>query len=197
MSPQMVIINENTLSAMALRMLIADITTNIDVVCYNSLEEFCSNEEGSVAHFFVSAEVVFRHTDYFNKVKRRTIVVTDGDASAFTQSGFRTLDARASEQDIVRSILHFHHAGHPSGHHHAQIAEHCKESTTPLSQRECDVLRLVVKGHINKEIAEMLNISPTTVIFHRNNISDKLQTRSIGRLTIYAVLNNIVALSEL
>jgi DNA-binding NarL/FixJ family response regulator len=66
-----------------------------------------------------------------------------------------------------------------------------------LSQREQDVLRLMVKGHINKEIAQLLNISLTTVIFHRNNISEKLQTRSIGRLTIYAVLNNIVSLSEI
>ena len=197
MHPQMVIIIENALSAMALRMLIADITTNIDVVCYNSLEEFSSNDEGIVAHFFVSADVLFRNTDYFNAVKRRTIVITEGEASAFTQSGFRTIDARSSEQDIVRAILHFHHAGHPSGHHPNHSAMPTIEPIAQLSQRECEVLRLVVMGHINKEIAEKLNISTTTVIFHRNNISEKLQTRSIGRLTIYAVLNNIVALSEL
>jgi DNA-binding CsgD family transcriptional regulator len=70
-------------------------------------------------------------------------------------------------------------------------------SQPQLSQREQEVLALMVKGHINKEIADLLNISLTTVIFHRNNISEKLQTRSIGRLTIYAVLNNIVSLSEI
>ena len=50
---------------------------------------------------------------------------------------------------------------------------------------------------IKNEIAKELNISTTTVIFHRNNISEKLKTRSLGRLTIYAVLNNIVSLSEI
>ena len=66
-----------------------------------------------------------------------------------------------------------------------------------LSQREKEVLALLVKGYINKEIADKLNISLTTAIFHRNNISEKLKTRSLGRLTIYAVLNKIVALSEI
>jgi DNA-binding CsgD family transcriptional regulator len=66
-----------------------------------------------------------------------------------------------------------------------------------LSARERDVLALLVKGYINKEIADNLNISLPTVIFHRNNIYEKLQTRSIGRLTIYAVLNNIVTISDI
>ena len=55
----------------------------------------------------------------------------------------------------------------------------------------------MVKGLINKEIAKELNISTTTVIFHRNNICDKLQTRSIGKLTIYAVLSGIVSIKEI
>ncbi|HNZ72514.1 MAG TPA: LuxR C-terminal-related transcriptional regulator, partial [Prolixibacteraceae bacterium] len=54
-----------------------------------------------------------------------------------------------------------------------------------------------VRGYINKEIADKLNISKTTVISHRNNIAEKLGDRSIGRLTIYAVLNGIVDLHEL
>jgi DNA-binding CsgD family transcriptional regulator len=76
------------------------------------------------------------------------------------------------------------------------VAEGAKAQSL-LSARERDVLALLVKGYINKEIASSLNISLPTVIFHRNNIYDKLQTRSIGRLTIYAVLNNIVALSDI
>ena len=66
-----------------------------------------------------------------------------------------------------------------------------------LSEREKDVLRLMIKGHINKEIAKELNISTATAIFHRNNICDKLGTRSIGKLTIYAVLSGIVSIKEI
>ena len=66
-----------------------------------------------------------------------------------------------------------------------------------LSPREQEVLILMVKGLINKEIAQRLNISLTTVIFHRNNICEKLQTRSIGRLTIFAVLSGMIDINDI
>lgn len=198
MRPQLVIITENTLSAMALRSLLADIAKGIEVVCYRSLEEHQSIEANGVPHFFVSADVVFRNPDFFRQYVRRTVVITEGEATSFVQSGFKTIDARASEQAIAREILSIHSTGHPAGHgDNPHMQPDLTEPLTPLSQREQEVLALMVRGYINKEIADMLNISLTTVIYHRNNISDKLQTRSIGRLTIYAVLNKIVSLSDI
>ena len=192
---QMVIIMENSLSAMALRSILVDITpASVEVVSYGSLAEYLANKgEAQVAHYFVSASTIFHNSDYFRAVMRRTIVFVEGEASTFVQSGFHTVDITASEQHIVRSLLQIHQAGHPHGNHPATKSERPQL----LSARECDVLALVVKGHINKEIADLLNISLATVVFHRNNISEKLQTRSIGRLTIYAVLNNIVSLTDI
>ncbi len=203
MVPQIAIISENTLEAMTLRSLISDIAPGIDVVCYHSAEEY-NEVTPTVAHLFVSAKVLFANMEMFRPLLRRTIVITEGDNTPFAQSGIRTIDATASESAIVRQILHIHQAGHPSGHHphkmqHERGVAHDTTPETPplLSQREREVLALLVKGNINKEIADKLNISLTTVIFHRNNISEKLKTRSLGRLTIYAVLNNIVSLSEI
>lgn len=201
MEPKIVIISENTLSAMALRSLLQDMIPGLDVLCYNSVEEL-EAEAPMVAHYFVSANILFHNTTIFQPLMRRTIVITEGEASTIAQSGFRTIDATASEQSIVRSILHIHQAGHPAGHapHGACHTGHPHadaQNQPQLSSRERDVLALLVKGYINKEIADRLNISIATVIFHRNNISEKLKTRSLGRLTIYAVLNNIVALSEI
>ena len=197
--PQMAIIMENTLSAIALRSLLSDMVPGIEVVCYRSLEEY---REASpvVAHHFVSAEIAFRNPDLFQSIMRRTIVITEGSASPFRLTGYRTIDATMSEKEIVRAILQIHSSGHPASyapHTHAERCDVAKQSNIQLSLREKEVLALVVKGYINKEIADRLNISLATVIFHRNNISLKLNTRSIGRLTIYAVLNNIVALSEI
>ena len=194
MQPQMVIIMENTLSAMALRTLLMDIANGMEVVVCDSLDNYTS-AEGSVPHFFVSSMTIFRNPDYFRQMMRRTIVVTEGNSSTFAQMGFRTLDATSSEQDIVRAMLQMHHMGHPHGHPHPTATN--VDDSSELSQREREVLKLMIKGRINKEIADELHISLSTVIFHRNNICEKLNTRSIGRLTIYAVLNNIVSIAEI
>jgi DNA-binding CsgD family transcriptional regulator len=61
-----------------------------------------------------------------------------------------------------------------------------------LSDREIDVLKLLVAGHSNKEIADKLNISTNTVISHRKNISQRTSIKSVAGLTIYAVVNNII-----
>lgn len=197
MQPQIAIISENTLSSMALRGLLSEMVPSVDVVSYNSIEEF-NRSEAKFAHYFVSANILFHNIEMFRPLVAKTMVITEGEASPFVQSGFRTIDATASEQEIVRQILHIHHVGHPGHVHHNQETPSVGTSTRSLlSSRERDVLSLLVKGMINKEIADSLNISLTTVIFHRNNIYEKLQTRSIGRLTIYAVLNNIVSLSEI
>ncbi|MFQ3578753.1 MAG: LuxR C-terminal-related transcriptional regulator, partial [Bacteroidales bacterium] len=63
-----------------------------------------------------------------------------------------------------------------------------------LSEREKDVLKLLVKGCSNKEIAEELNISINTVITHRKNISGKTGIKSVSGLTIFAVTQNLISL---
>ena len=55
-----------------------------------------------------------------------------------------------------------------------------------------NVLVLITKGFTNKEIADKLNISLTTVISHRKNITEKLGIKSVPGLTIYAVMNGYV-----
>lgn len=61
-----------------------------------------------------------------------------------------------------------------------------------LSERETDVLTLLVKGMLNKEIADKLNISIHTVISHRKNIVKKTGIKTVAGLTVYAMLNNLM-----
>lgn len=63
-----------------------------------------------------------------------------------------------------------------------------------LSDREIDVLKLLVQGLSNKEIADKLNISTNTAITHRKNISQKTGIKSSAGLTIYAVINKIISI---
>lgn len=70
------------------------------------------------------------------------------------------------------------------------------DATDVLSDREIDVIRCLVQGFSNKEIAEHLFISINTVTTHRRNIARKLRIHSPAGLTIYAIVNNLVDISN-
>jgi len=55
-----------------------------------------------------------------------------------------------------------------------------------LTKREVDVLRLVVRGYTNNQVAELLSISPRTVEGHRANLMQKLDLHSRVELVEYA-----------
>lgn len=63
-----------------------------------------------------------------------------------------------------------------------------------ISEREIDVLKLLVEGNSNKEIANKLWISTHTVITHRKNITQKTGIKSVSGLTIYAVVNKLISI---
>jgi len=69
-----------------------------------------------------------------------------------------------------------------------------------LSKREQEVLGLVAQGLMNKEIADRLNISLTTVISHRKHLAGKLGIHSLAGLTVYAYthgfLNEFILTNE-
>ena len=66
-----------------------------------------------------------------------------------------------------------------------------------LSDREKEILISVVKGMSNKEIADYHNISIHTVITHRRNMARKLNIHSISGLTIYAIINKLVDITDI
>lgn len=66
-----------------------------------------------------------------------------------------------------------------------------------LSEREKEILVEVARGKTNKEIASELNLSVHTVMTHRKNISHKTGITSISGLTVYAIINKLVDLSQL
>ena len=69
-------------------------------------------------------------------------------------------------------------------------------SDEQLSDREKEIVVCVAKGLSNKEIADTLCLSVNTVTTHRRNIARKLQIHSAAGLTIYAIVNKLVTLSE-
>ena len=57
----------------------------------------------------------------------------------------------------------------------------------PLTERQAEVLKLLVQGRSTKEIAFELGLSPKTVEVHRARILERLQVRDLTALTRYAI----------
>jgi two-component system, NarL family, response regulator LiaR len=64
--------------------------------------------------------------------------------------------------------------------------------TEPLTERESDVLRLLVSGNANKEIALKLNIGEKTVKTHVSSILSKLGVSSRTQAVLYALRTGLV-----
>lgn len=192
MNPCFAIIERNTLSSMSLRKMLWDIYDHVEIHTYRSVEELIRDSNRHFVHFFVSADILFGQAEEFETLKDRTTVLSDGRNLTAEKAGFRVLDCTSSEKELEELLEGTHSSWQKSpGRRNAE------NLTDILSAREKEVLILIVKGLINKEIAEKLKISTPTVIFHRNNICEKLGTRSIGKLTVYAVLAGLIDISEI
>jgi NarL family two-component system response regulator LiaR len=75
-----------------------------------------------------------------------------------------------------------------------QATRPVKQPLFDLTDREREVLNLVVQGHSNQQIADALVISLATVKAHMSNILSKLQVSSRAEAIAYAVKNKLVSL---
>ncbi|MBE6283444.1 MAG: helix-turn-helix transcriptional regulator [Mediterranea massiliensis] len=192
MNKEIAIIEPNTLAGLGLRHLLQQMMPAITIRHFGSMQQLTDDTPDMYGHYFVSSAVYFEHASFFLQRMSRTIVLTSGGAVPGL-SDVNTLNVNQSEQALTRDILRLHSRGHGHDHNHrpTMAVEH------DLSPREIEVLVLLTRGYINKEIADRLNISLTTVITHRKNITEKLGIKSLSGLTIYAVMRGYVEPHEL
>jgi two-component system, NarL family, response regulator NreC len=62
-----------------------------------------------------------------------------------------------------------------------------------LSEREREIFQLIAEAHSNKEIADLLSVSPATVETHRAHILQKLDVHNTAELVLYAVRRGIIS----
>lgn len=198
MNPCFAIIDRNTLSSLSLKAMLCDIFDQVEVYAYGSMRDFIIDSNRHFVHFFVNEEILFSHPDEFDTLKNQTTVLACGHNPHLDKAGYHQLNVSTSEKELAAAVFNLLETCIGRGHYDNDLpTDNLMPIREDLSPREKEVLRLMVKGLINKEIGEALSISLPTVIFHRNNICAKLGTRSIGRLTIHAVLSGIIEISEI
>ena len=194
MNPCFAIIDKNTLSSTSLRGMLWEVYDHVEIHIYRTMNEMIRDSNRHFVHFFVSTEILFSNADEFETLKDQTTVLAEGSNESIEKVGFKVLDCTASEKVLRDRLMEIELERR---WYMNEGAARKRRIADRLSDREKEVLVLIVKGLINKEIAEQLKISVPTAIFHRNNICEKLQTRSIGKLTVYAVLSGLIDISDI
>ena len=193
--PKIAIIDPNTLAVLGLKQLLQNVLPIMTVDTFGSFAELEASHPDSYFHYFTAMNVVLENKAFFTERKRKTIVLTLSLDSTSTLSDFHSLCINVPEQELVRSLLSLQQSAHGHGKNMPPMPEVLNRKI--LSDREIEVMSLIVQGYINKEIAEKLNIGLATVITHRKNIMDKLGMKSVSALTIYAVMHGYVDINKI
>lgn len=172
------ILSCDTLRFMGVKSLLRDIPSVV-VSRVADVTELTADNPDRFDVFVVDAETCISHIDFFIPRRNKTVVFSNTEPDS--QSSFYQINSHWSVDRLSGKIADFIDRLHSTG---TQQSE--------LSQREIDVLKLVASGKINKEIADILQISINTVLTHRKNISAKLGIKSVSGLSVYAMMNGYI-----
>jgi len=193
--PKVAIIDPNTLAAVGLKQLLQNVMPIMTIDTFGTFAELEANHPDNYYHYFVAMNIVLENRAFFSAHRQKTIVLTLGIETISQLSEFHSLCINLPEKELVHTLLMLQQHAHPKGKNLPPIPDALQQKV--LSDREIEVMSLIVQGYINKEIADKLNISLSTVITHRKNIMDKLGMKSVSALTIYAVMHGYVDINKI
>jgi DNA-binding NarL/FixJ family response regulator len=193
--PKIAIVDSNTLASLGLKQLLLNVMPIMTVDTFGSFSELESSNPDTYFHYFVAMDIVIRNRQFFIDHKQKTIVLTLSLNDSAQLTDFHSLYINQPEHELVRALLTLQQHAHGGGRNLPPMPQILQQKI--LSDREIEVMSLIVQGYINKEIADQLNIGLSTVITHRKNIMDKLGMKSVSALTIYAVMHGYVDINKI
>lgn len=201
--PLIAVVTRSTPEAVGMAELIRRVMPGADTVTFATVAALSLRQDvDRFYHYFVAAEEVITDAPFFIKRQQKTIVLIDGDDSGHLPGAFHCLNICRDERTLIDSMVILARRSHtvrgiePDAVRRAREEGACHPSPDEphLTPREREVLKGIVEGFLNKEIADRMGVGLATVITHRKNLTDKLGTRSVAALTIYAVTHGIVKL---
>lgn len=193
--PKVAIVDPNTLAVLGLKQILQDVMPIMSTDTYGSFAELESNQPEQYAHYFVAMNIVLEQKLFFLEHRRKTIVMTLSLNGNSQLNGFHSICINVPEPELVKSILTLEQHAHGKGQNLPSMPKILQQKI--LTDREIEVMSLIVQGYINKEIADKLHIGLATVVTHRKNIMEKLGMRSVSALTIYAITHGYVDINKI
>lgn len=193
--PIIAVVDPNTLAVMGMRQMLQHVMPIMSVEAFSSFDDLLMHDADRFVHFFVAQSVVLEHRPFFLERRHKTIVTTPSMNPQTQLGSFHSLCINQPEEDLVRDLLHLVQGAHSGGRNLPPMPHALNDRV--LSDRETEVLSLIAQGRLNKQIADQLHISLSTVVSHRKNIQEKLGMKSVSALTIYAVMHGYVDVNKI
>ncbi|OAV66759.1 Nitrogen regulation protein C [Bacteroidales bacterium Barb6] len=184
MKRRIAIILSDTLQRTGLHYLLSVCFHPAEITCFPVFETFPAGSNDTFDYYFITSDTFALNTDYFLPRRNKTVVLVQHNPPADGNPAGGNHLYIGSPQETILEQLQQLFAGENAN-------STAGEDSKGLSARETDVLRLIVTGITNKEIADKLNISLNTVLTHRKNITSKLGIKTVSGLTVYAIMNGI------
>ena len=180
------IISPNQLQCLGLKTILEEYFYPNDISICGVYENSGSIEE--MDYIFMPSDIYLAHNIQVKTIKGRIIIFTNYETGNDEQETPDMLNITLPKAELIDKLKIIF-----------QKSLKNKNNTQPemLSERETEVLKLVARGYINKQIADKLFISLHTVISHRKNITRKLGIKTVSGLTVYALLNGLITSKEI
>ncbi len=188
------IIEPSDIVCQGLKAVLKQLPINNTVQCFRSFEAFAEEEIApeSIDLVLLNPVVCSHCSQVFHRLSIRF-----GNAPLIgLASGVYELDFCKQLDDCIYLTDEAGHIINTIHKHLENKKEKHNEENHQLSDREVDVVKLMVKGKSNKEIAEELFISIHTVVSHRKNISAKLGIKTPAAIAIYAVAKGLISIDD-
>ena len=110
MTPEIAIVDSNTLSCLGLQNLLEEIIPTAIIRSFRSFGELMDDTPDMYVHYFISSQIYFEHTAFFLERKPKTIVLVNGETVP-QLSGMPTLNIYQDEQNLAKNILQLRQYG--------------------------------------------------------------------------------------
>ena len=213
---RVLVVDDHTLMRDGIRALLA-LAADIDVVGEAANGKDAIAEVGRLAPDVVLMDMampVMTGLEATRRIRRefpgsRVLALTQYDDSEYVipliEAGARGFISKMAAFSELSSAIHAVHGGEsylsPSAA--AALVEECQQKPTvegdrdpyeQLTDREREVLKLVVEGHTAQEIANMLVVRPKTVEWYKTSLMNKLNVHNRTELIKFAIRRGVITL---
>lgn len=129
--------------------------------------------------------------------KRSVCEMLKAGASGYLPKHCAFQELVSAIQNVVanRTYLSSHISGLVVEEYLHSASEQGKSTSSALTNREHEVLRLIAEGNSTKLIARELSVSPKTIQWHRSQLMKKLSIESVAELVKYAITEGLTTVA--